>query len=83
MKDTGSSHVTLRIHLMHSIPTFDTLSLSLDYALIASIYITQHIHKLYSTLGHLDPCVSLVTTTFIPHAHVRKYTHIYVRDQYT
>ena len=29
--DTGS-HVTLRIHLIHSIPTFDTLSISYTLA---------------------------------------------------
>ena len=30
--DTGS-HVTLRIHLMYSMPTFDTLLISLSYTL--------------------------------------------------
>ncbi len=43
---------------------------------LASIYIT---HKLYSTLGHLDPCVSLVTTGYYMHIYKSTIRYIFCK----
>ena len=75
MKDTGSSHVTLRIYLMHSMPTFDTLSLYIYFNCL-NLHHTTHSQAVLNTwtLGSL--CVTSDHHIYTTCTSTKVYTHL-------